>query len=98
MFLLTKPIMFRKRQFLITLSFKRKFNQNLQKDPQKLQKSINLEAKSIATNLKLSEQIEKLAEVPAYITLKDHKKNFRSKPPDDDMQVDHSDVTTSARK
>ena len=47
---------------------------------QKLQKSINLEAKSIATNLKLSDRIEKLAEVPAYVTLKDHKENFRSKP------------------
>ena len=46
------------------------------KAPEKLQKSINLEAKSIATNLKLSEQIEKLAEVPAYITLKDHKKKL----------------------
>ena len=45
-----------------------------------IQKSINLEAKSIATNLKLSDRIEKLAEAPAYITLKDHKQNFRSKP------------------
>ena len=51
------------------------------KAPEKLQKSINLEAKSIATNLKLSDRIEKLAEAPAYITLKDHKENFRSKPP-----------------
>ena len=50
------------------------------KAPEKLQKSINLEAKSIATNLKLSDRIEKLAEAPAYITLKDHKENFRSKP------------------
>ena len=49
------------------------------KAPEKLQKSINLEAKSIATNLKLSDRIEKLAEAPAYITLKDHKENFRSK-------------------
>ena len=51
------------------------------KAPEKLQKSINLQAKSIATNLKLSDRIEKLAEAPAYITLKDHKENFRSKPP-----------------
>ena len=50
------------------------------KAPEKLQKSINLQAKSIATNLKLSDRIEKLAEAPSYITLKDHKKNFRSKP------------------
>ena len=50
------------------------------KAPEKLRKSINLEAKSMATNLKLSNRIEKLAEAPAYITLKDHKQNFRSKP------------------
>ena len=49
------------------------------KAPEKLQKSINLEAKSIATKLKFSEQIEKLAEAPANITLKDHKENFPSK-------------------
>ena len=46
----------------------------------KLQKSINLEAKSIATNLKLSDRIQKLAGAPAYITLENHKENFRSKP------------------
>ena len=46
------------------------------KAPEKLQKSINLEAKSIATKLNLSGRIEKLAEAPAYITLKDHKENF----------------------
>ena len=46
----------------------------------KLQKSINLEAKSMGTNLKLSDRIEKLNEAPAYMTLKDHKENFRSKP------------------
>ena len=40
------------------------------KAPEKLQKSINLEAKSIATKLKLSDRIEKLAEAPAYVTLK----------------------------
>ena len=50
------------------------------KPPEKLQKSINLGKKSIATNLKLSDRIEKLAEAPVYITLKDHKGNFRSMP------------------
>ena len=50
------------------------------KAPEKPQKSINLEAKSMATKLKLSDQIEKLAEAPAYMTLKDHQENFRSKP------------------
>ena len=50
------------------------------KVPEKLQKSISLEATSIATKVKLSDRIEKLAEAPAYVTLKDHKENFRSKP------------------
>ena len=44
--------------------------------PPKLEKSINLEAKHIATNLKLDDRIERLARTPAYITLKDHKENF----------------------
>ena len=39
-----------------------------------------MEAKSTATNLKLSDQIKKLAEASAYITLKYHKEIFRSKP------------------
>ena len=50
------------------------------KAPEKLQKSINLEVKSMATKLKLSDRIEKLAEAPAYMTLKDHQENFQSKP------------------
>ena len=50
------------------------------KAPEKLQKSINLETKFIATKLKLNDQIEKLVEAQAYVTLKDHKENFRSKP------------------
>ena len=39
------------------------------KAPEKLQKLINLEAKSIATKLKFSDRIEKLAEAPAYSLL-----------------------------
>ena len=50
------------------------------KAPEKPQKSINLEVKSMATKLKLSDRIEKLAEAPAYMTLKDHQENFQSKP------------------
>ena len=48
------------------------------KAPPKLQRSIYLEAKHIATKMKLSDRIEKLAETPVYVTLKDHKDNFRS--------------------
>ena len=50
------------------------------KAPPKLETSINLAAKCIATNLDLSDRIEILAQTAAYITLKDHKENFRSNP------------------
>ena len=46
------------------------------KAPPKVETAINLEAKCIATNLNLSDRIERLAQTPAYITLKDHKENF----------------------
>ena len=55
---------------------KENFTKTYKKALEKLQKSINLEMKSIATNLKLSDQIKKLAEAPVNITLKDHKENF----------------------
>ena len=41
---------------------------------------IDLEAKSIATSLGLSDRIQCLSEKDAFITLKDHKENFTSKP------------------
>ena len=41
---------------------------------------INEEAKSIATNLGLDDRVESLAKSEAFITLKDHKENFHSKP------------------
>ena len=50
------------------------------KAPPKVETAINLEAKCIATNLNLSDRIERLAQTPAYITLKDHKENFQSNP------------------
>ena len=56
---------------------KENVNKTYKKARKKLQKSINLEGKSIVTKLKLSDQIEKLGQAPA---LKDHKENFRSKP------------------
>ena len=48
------------------------------KAPPNVETAINLEAKCIATNLNLSDKIERLAQAPAYITLKDRKENFRS--------------------
>ena len=50
------------------------------KAPIKLEKLINLEAKSITRKLKLADRIEYLPQSSAYITLKDHKENFISDP------------------
>ena len=50
------------------------------KAPPKLETSINMEAKHNATNLELSDKIECIAKSPSFVTLKDHKDNFRSNP------------------
>ena len=44
-------------------------------------KSINLEAKKIAAGIILDDRIEYMTKAPTYITLKDHKDNFRSAHP-----------------
>ena len=41
---------------------------------------INNEARDIATNLKIQDRVERMAEQQAFITLKDHKENFQNKP------------------
>ena len=51
------------------------------KSPTRLEKFINLEAKEIAAGVKLDDRIEYMAKAPVYITLKDHKDNFRSAHP-----------------
>ena len=56
----------------VTTTYKRSDRQSVQ--------ATNMEAKIIAQNLELSDRMEVLAEIPAYITLKDHKENFRSHP------------------
>ena len=50
------------------------------KAPKQLEPAINLEAKHISMKLELSDRFEKLAQNQAFITLKDHKENFRTKP------------------
>ena len=66
-------------------SFQRRLNEEItksyKKSPTRLEKSINLEAKEIAAGVKLDDRIEYMAKAPAYITLKDHKDNFRSAHP-----------------
>ena len=47
------------------------------KSPTRLEISINLEDKEIAPGIKLYDRIEYMAIVPAYITLKNQKDNFR---------------------
>ena len=47
---------------------------------QQSEHTTNMEAKTIANNLELSDRIDVLAAKPAYVTLKDHKANFRSHP------------------
>ena len=44
-----------------------------QKAPPKLEASINMEAKSISTKLKIRERVKRIARTPAFVTLKDHK-------------------------
>ena len=51
------------------------------KAPEKLEHSINLEAKNIAKKINLEKRIEILAKSDAFITLKDHKDNFQNKLP-----------------
>ena len=51
-----------------------------QKTPPKLEASINMEAKSISTKLKISDRVERIARTPTFVTLKEHKDNFRSNP------------------
>ena len=51
-----------------------------QKAPKKIEKAINLEAKSITKSLKLADRIDHVANTEAFITLKDHKENFVNKP------------------
>ena len=43
-------------------------------------RQINLEAKQLAKNPKLDNRIEQLPKKPAFITFKDHKPNFSTKP------------------
>ena len=51
------------------------------KAPPGLEKVINLEAKEIAKSINLDDRIECIAKNNAFVTLKDHKQNFRSAVP-----------------
>ena len=51
-----------------------------QKTPPRLEASINMEAKSISTKLKITDRVKRIAKTPAFVTLKDHKDNFHSNP------------------
>ena len=70
---------------LLPQDYKKLLHENITKSYKKsathLEKSINLEAKEIAAGVKLDDRIEYMAKASAYITLKDHKDNFRSAHP-----------------
>ena len=51
------------------------------KSTKRLENAINMEAKHIAENMKLDDCIESLAQTSAFLTLKDHKENFRTSHP-----------------
>ena len=67
---------------LLPQDYKKLLHENItksyKKSPTCLEKFINLEAKEIAAGVKLDDRIEYMAKAPVYITLKDHKDNFRS--------------------
>lgn len=50
------------------------------KAPPKLETSVNLEAKDIAELINLDDRIEYIGRSPTFITLKDHKRDFRQNP------------------
>ena len=60
---------------------KENVTQTYKKAPIKLEKSINSEAKSIASKYGIEKRAECLANNEAFITLKDHKPNFNTKLP-----------------
>ena len=65
--------------------YKRLLHENItkiyEKSTKHLESAENMEAKHIAENIKLDDCIESLAQSPAFITLKDHKENFRTSHP-----------------
>ena len=67
-----------------TKDYQKLFKENItvvyKKAPVKLEKPSNSEAKSTTKKLEISDRIDYLVRFPAYITLKDHRENFLSKP------------------
>ena len=65
--------------------YKRLLHENIiktyKKSTKRLENAINMQAKHIAEKIKLDDRIEPLAPAPAFITLKDHKENFRTSHP-----------------
>ena len=65
--------------------YKRLLHENItktyNKSTKRLGNAINMEAKHIAKNIELDDRIEFLAQIPTFITLKDHKGNVRTSHP-----------------
>ena len=60
---------------------KENVTETYKKSTERLEKSINLEAKNIAKEVDLIERVECLTKNPAFVTLKDHKENFQGSLP-----------------
>ena len=65
LFLLTKQLHLRKKLLHDNVT------KAYQKAPPKLEASINMEAKSISTKLKISDRVERITRTPAFVALKD---------------------------
>ena len=67
-----------------TNEYKKLLKDNITSNYRKVDKNtinkINLEAKQIAEKLKIADRVETLNENDAFITLKDHKQNFKNDP------------------
>ena len=59
---------------------KENITKTYKKAPEKLEAAINSEAKQIATKLEMADRIERLAKNESFITVKDHKEDFRTSP------------------
>ena len=59
----------------------RNISKTYKQSTKRMENAINMEAKNTAKNIKLDDRIESLAQTTAFITLKNHKENFRTSHP-----------------
>ena len=83
-------------------SYKKLLHENVtskyKKASAEVKATIDREAKSIASRLKLDERIECMAESPAFVSLKDHKDNFENNPKCRLLNPSKTEIGMVARK